>query len=552
MKLKSIIGFAATTLAFAFSNGASAQSLTIVSGTSCAGATSANFTVGVSQTISVCAVTPAASTCGASIQFVAANATENDLFRITARTRGASFDTDNNGAYTFGANTITTPANTQDFGASSAAAVAAATGVVVASFDITPQAGATAASYTVSLGGVSSVLATSTNCAAAAETPSTPSFTLNAAVVTNTAPTVSALAGTTLTGGTGTVPVNVATAGTGTGSLALNCSIPAGTASFAVTAGGTRTINAPATLGANAPAIGLSCTPQSAAVNGTLTCTQTATPGPNPADLTATITCPAIVSTTPAVSISAAPTSVPDNGSSTTITVTSSLAAPAGGLSVNLTVPAATGLFQSTTCVSPIVIAATQTTATCTATAATNTTPGDGPTNVNFAIAAAGAGQYTIGTGTVAVSFVNDDAAPTANVTATAASITEGGLATFTLACTGTGGPFAVPFTINTIGTDTGPTPASPVNLTCGTPVNITVQTAQNTIAGDSRTLTLTLGTLPAGLTLGTGTASVTVADDDAVAGAAVNIPTIGAFGIGLMTLLIAGFGALAQRRRKQ
>lgn len=125
---------------------------------------------------------------------------------------------------------------------------------------------------------------------------------------TAVAPTVSALSDTTLTAGTGSVPVTVATAGVATADLALNCSIPASTASFAITGGATRTINAPATLGANAPAIGLSCTPQSGVVTSTLTCTQTATPSEARADLTAVITCPA-ASTTPA-----APTvpSIPD------------------------------------------------------------------------------------------------------------------------------------------------------------------------------------------------------------------------------------------------
>lgn len=144
-----------------------------------------------------------------------------------------------------------------------------------------------------------------------------------------TAPTISALANATLTGGTGSVAVNVASTGTATASVALACTIPAGTASFAVTAGGTRTINAPATVGANAPAIGLSCTPQVTLQTQTLTCTQVANPAPNPANLTATITCPAAspaaVTATPAgpvtlpsYSVSSTPTS-----SSTTLSFTS-------------------------------------------------------------------------------------------------------------------------------------------------------------------------------------------------------------------------------------
>ncbi len=91
----------------------------------------------------------------------------------------------------------------------------------------------------------------------------------------------------------GSVPVNVDTAGVATASLALNCTIPAtGASNFQITGGGSRTINAPATVGANAPAIGVSCVRQAAAVNATLSCAQTANPLPSPAPLTATVTCP--------------------------------------------------------------------------------------------------------------------------------------------------------------------------------------------------------------------------------------------------------------------
>lgn len=92
----------------------------------------------------------------------------------------------------------------------------------------------------------------------------------------------------------GTVPVNVDSAGVAVASLGLNCTIPTtGASNFLVTAGGTRTITAPATVGANAPAVGVSCVLGAAPVNATLSCAQTATPGPSPAALTAVVTCPA-------------------------------------------------------------------------------------------------------------------------------------------------------------------------------------------------------------------------------------------------------------------
>jgi hypothetical protein len=100
--------------------------------------------------------------------------------------------------------------------------------------------------------------------------------------------------GPTNTVGTGSVPVNIDSAGFPTASLALSCSIPAtGASAFTITGGATRTINAPATVGPSTPDIGVSCVRQLAAVSATLTCTQNATPDPDPAALTATVTCPA-------------------------------------------------------------------------------------------------------------------------------------------------------------------------------------------------------------------------------------------------------------------
>lgn len=113
------------------------------------------------------------------------------------------------------------------------------------------------------------------------------------------APTVGPLAAATLPAGpigltaTGNVPVAITGAGVATASLALSCTIPAtGASAFAITSGGTQTINAPATVGPGTP-IGVSCVRGAADATATLTCTQTATPGPNPANLTAAITCPA-------------------------------------------------------------------------------------------------------------------------------------------------------------------------------------------------------------------------------------------------------------------
>ena len=105
--------------------------------------------------------------------------------------------------------------------------------------------------------------------------------------------TASIAANSTLIGGTGTVAVNVLTAGSAGGSLGLACTIPpTGASVFTITAGANRTIVGPAALGANAPAIGLSCVPGAAPVIATLSCAQTPTPAGALAPLTSQVTCP--------------------------------------------------------------------------------------------------------------------------------------------------------------------------------------------------------------------------------------------------------------------
>ncbi|MEO6076042.1 MAG: hypothetical protein ABIP56_04480 [Dokdonella sp.] len=117
-------------------------------------------------------------------------------------------------------------------------------------------------------------------------------LTCPASVAVGVAPTAALTASNVgLINGVGAVDVNVLTTGTAVGSLSLNCSIPPGAANFQITSGSQRVINAPATLGTNAPAIGLSCVEQSAAQSAILSCAQSATPAPDPAPLTAVVTC---------------------------------------------------------------------------------------------------------------------------------------------------------------------------------------------------------------------------------------------------------------------
>jgi hypothetical protein len=116
----------------------------------------------------------------------------------------------------------------------------------------------------------------------------------------DTPPTVSLGAATQPPGGpinltaAGSVPLNVDSGGAATASVTVNCSFPTpGPANFQVTAGGTRTINAPAATGANAPAIAVQCTRQAAAATATLSCARTTTPTSSLTPLTVDFTCPA-------------------------------------------------------------------------------------------------------------------------------------------------------------------------------------------------------------------------------------------------------------------
>lgn len=187
-------------------------------------------------------------------------------------------------------------------------------------------------------------------------TPATYTVNCTGSVV-NTPPTASLGAvvqppvGPTNTVAAGSVPVNVVSGGAATASLTLTCTIPAtGASAFTITGGGTRTLTAPATAGANAPDIGVSCVRQLAAVSATLTCAQNATPDPDPAALTATIDCPAgvpsaVAAVNPAaIAIVAAPSTVASgtttlsNSGDAALDVTS-CAAPVGFTLVSPTPP---------------------------------------------------------------------------------------------------------------------------------------------------------------------------------------------------------------------
>jgi hypothetical protein len=277
-----------------------------------------------------------------------------------------------------------------------------------------------------------------------------------------------------------------------------------------------------------------------------------------PASATVTVNNDDVAPGTPAVSVAVTPATLVDAAANVaTVTFTSSLAAPAGGLSVAITPPTVAGLIASTTCASPISIAAGATTATCTITAAANTTPGDGPTSgVTTVLAGAG---YSVGAPASATVTVNNDdavpAVPAVFVTAAPTVIGDSG-GVITLTFTATIAPAAA-LTVNITPPTAGGLIAS---TTCGATVTITppattatctVTAAANTVVGEAPSTSAATVLAGTGYTIGDlPTANVTVTDDDGVPVVATAVPTMGVFSLGLMGLLVAGFAGFAQRRR--
>lgn len=253
------------------------------------------------------------------------------------------------------------------------------------------------------------------------------------------------------------------------------------------------------------------------------------------------------------VSVAVAPASVAENSGTNlvyTFTRTANASQQAAALTVNITPPAANATrYTGCTATTVTFAAGSLTNNTACVVTPVDTLALDGNVTVPVTVAAPSvAGAYTVGSPATATGTITDNEIGV-SVAATAATITEGGLASFTLSCTGAG-TFAVNYTVNTAGSDGAATPASPASLVCGTPLNVTVQTAQNTAPADSRSLTLTINSVGAGAAIvpGQGAATVAVQDDD---GPPPTIPTMGAFGLALFGLIMAGIGGIVQRRRK-
>lgn len=247
-----------------------------------------------------------------------------------------------------------------------------------------------------------------------------------------------------------------------------------------------------------------------------------------------------------------------------------SAAAQAAALAVNITPPPASSRYTNS-CTSPITFPASSPTpaltVTCTVTAVDNTAV-DGNVNVPVTVAAPTvAGSYTVGSPATATGVINDDEVAVnavAGNTGSAASlgITEGGIARFSVSCPTLTTPFTVNYSISPATPATGDAfvggvatgsvtcPAAAASLVA---VPTTVQTIDDTVVGNSRTYTMTISVptlppapAPAATVIGNAVAVVTVADNDQPK----TIPTLGAAGLGLMSLMLAGLAAFQRRRR--
>jgi hypothetical protein len=682
MKIKSILS-AMGVLAFAVlgSTPISAQTLGIFPGSSgCTGtAITPNVpTGGGTVNVHVCLTSATVATCGASYRLLASNGTAG--FALTARSGVAIFtDPSLSDATLLNATNAPLDPDTGNAGATIADPSAAVAGVagarLLAAFTVNVPAGASAGPYNI---GLSNILigttdgtacdGTAGNLADAAQPNVTGVSLTKDGTVTNVAPTATLAATATLTGGTGSAAVTVATPGSGTGSLGLACTIPATAPSnFAITApaGGNQTINAGATT---ATAVAMTCVPQAAAVNATLTCVQTPSPAAALPNLTSTITCPAaaVANTWTAASpVNVGSTTAGGTAGPVNVVLTATAGnTAAGSIPAACTFAGANAASFNTTATFPLALAQTGTTnipvrfqppvgatagaqtATISCTGASGTTLAGFPVTLNGTVTAVATNTWTAASpvnvgsttaggaaqnanavltatagntaagGTTSCAITGADAAlfsttatgatvltqtgttnipvsfapPTgtaagaktasltcvaasgttlngfpvtlngtvtaaagATISVSGASATEGSAVTFTITCTGTlAGSQSIPYTISGVTSPDGPAPAGPASVACPGTANVAIPTNNDVIAGNTRAFGITLGTLPAGLTLsGPATANASAIDNDAVVSGTIPVPVMGPVGLGLLGLLIAGIAGFVQRRRK-
>ncbi len=254
----------------------------------------------------------------------------------------------------------------------------------------------------------------------------------------------------------------------------------------------------------------------------------------------------------PVATLTCDPATLFDSASQvSTCKVTLNAAAPAGGLTVAITPPASNPRY-TTTCATPLTVAAGTTEISCTITATVNTEPGDG--EVTAALSLAAGSGYVVGTPGSAAVTVKDDDVPLATLSCTPATLTdsESQVSTCTVTLNAAAPAGGLPVTI------TPPASNPRYSTTCATPLTVaagaktascTITAKANTEPGDGDVEAVLKLVAGQGYGLGVpASATVTVQDDDKAAGEPTPIPTLGQWSLMLLGLGIAG---LAARRRR-
>ncbi|MBL8311663.1 MAG: IPTL-CTERM sorting domain-containing protein [Burkholderiales bacterium] len=224
----------------------------------------------------------------------------------------------------------------------------------------------------------------------------------------------------------------------------------------------------------------------------------------------------------PTVNVTPGAVNQPDNGGSTTVTVTISTAAPTGGFTVPLATSISNAARASSTCGPSITIAAGQTSNTCTVTGTANTIANDGTATVTVASACVG----TCTNGTSSVVTITDDDIPVITVSCTAATLTDSAGQQSICRATTDKALSAAGLTINVTApaanaryslSNCAATAAFAANAAANSTVNIcTIDAVANTALGDGNATATVAVASGAGYSLGSpASANVVVQNDD-------------------------------------
>lgn len=340
------------------------------------------------------------------------------------------------------------------------------------------------------------------------------------------------------------------------GGVVVALTPPAGSTRYTTTCGSSITVAA----GSTAAQCTIVATPNTVPGDGDVTAAiALATPDPLADYELGTLTSASILvqnDDLPTVTVACTPGALVDSANQvSTCTIASNAPAPAGGLSVALTPPAASGRYTST-CGASALIAEGASSATCTITATPNTTPGDGDVAAALALAAP-AGGYQLGTPSAAsVLISNDDnvaALPVLSLSCTPSTLAdaENQVATCQVTLSTAAGPGGVSVALV-------PPPASDrYTTTCASPLVVpagattascTVTAVPNTVVGDGNVQAILSLVAGGGYELGTAQAVVTITDNDG----AKPVPALGSFGTALLTAGLGAFGAFSRRRPRK